>query len=324
MKCITKFCRVTAVFLACTLFMSGCGLPYSFAYDPDSSVTSFRLNDSKTDGRADSFASSLCITNGNDDQDQLDLGENEAAGLFDIKNAKTIYGQNLLAQMQPASLTKVMTALVALQNCQPDQMLTATENVKITESGAQVAGIKAGDKMTLDQALHILLIESANDAAVLIAENVGGSVDGFTKMMNDEAKKLGATGCNFVNPNGLTASEHYVTAYDMYLILNAASQYELFNQIISMSSYSTEYYDASGNAVSIETTSTNQYIKGTVDAPDNITVIGGKTGTTDAAGHCLILYVKNAPGDPFIAVILNTKNIDELYDHMNKLLALIK
>ena len=91
-----------------------------------------------------------------------------------------------------------------------------------------------------------------------------------------------------------------------------------------MSSYSTEYYDASGNAVSIETTSTNQYIKGTVDAPDNITVIGGKTGTTDAAGHCLILYVKNAPGDPFIAVILNTKNIDELYDHMNKLLALIK
>ena len=226
--------------------------------------------------------------------------------------------------MQPASLTKVMTALVALQNCQPDQMLTATENVKITESGAQVAGIKAGDKMTLDQALHILLIESANDAAVLIAENVGGSVDGFTKMMNDEAKKLGATGCNFVNPNGLTASEHYVTAYDMYLILNAASQYELFNQIISMSSYSTEYYDASGNAVSIETTSTNQYIKGTVDAPDNITVIGGKTGTTDAAGHCLILYVKNAPGDPFIAVILNTKNIDELYDHMNKLLALIK
>src|SRR5574344_2627311 len=113
--------------------MSGCGLPYSFAYDPDSSVTSFRLNDSKTDGRADSFASSLCITSGNDNQDQLDLGENEAAGLFDIKNAKTIYGQNLLAQMQPASLTKVMTALVALQNCQPDQMLTATENVKITE-----------------------------------------------------------------------------------------------------------------------------------------------------------------------------------------------
>jgi D-alanyl-D-alanine carboxypeptidase len=303
--------------------MTGCGLSYDFAYDPDSSVTSFRLNDSNTEGRADSFAGSLCITDGNDDQAKLDLGENEAAGLFDLKNAKTVYGQNLLAQMQPASLTKVMTALVAIQNCQPDQILTATSNVNITESGAQVAGLKAGDKMTLDQALHILLIESANDAAVLIAENVGGSVDGFTKMMNDEAQKLGATGCHFVNPNGLTVSEHYVTAYDMYLIFNAASQYELFNQIIAMPTYSTEYYDGSGNKVSIEAKTTDQYVKGTVKAPDNITVIGGKTGTTDAAGHCLILYVKNAPGDPYIAVILNTKTVDELYDHMNKLLALI-
>ena len=110
MKCITKFCRVTAVFLACTLFMSGCGLPYSFAYDPDSSVTSFRLNDSKTDGRADSFASSLCITNGNDDQDQLDLGENEAANKFDAAILKVLNEGKTLTSDLGGSATTIEVA----------------------------------------------------------------------------------------------------------------------------------------------------------------------------------------------------------------------
>ncbi len=303
--------------------MTGCGLSYDFGYDPDSSVTSFKLNDSADDGRADSFASDLCVADGDVNKDKLSLGKNEAAGLFDLKNRKTMYGCNLLEQMEPASLTKVMTALVALQNSTTDQMLTATDAVHITESGAQLAGIKAGDKMTLDQALHILLIESANDAAVMIAENIGGSVDGFTKMMNDEAKRLGATGCHFVNANGLTETDHYVTAYDLYLIFNAAAQYELFNQIIAMPEYSTEYYDGSGKAVSIKIKSTDLYIKGTVNAPANITIIGGKTGTTNAAGHCLILYVKNAPGNPYIAVILNAPTRDDLYKHMDQLLSLI-
>jgi D-alanyl-D-alanine carboxypeptidase (penicillin-binding protein 5/6) len=240
------------------------------------------------------------------------------------KIPRRLYGCNLLEQMEPASLTKGNdSALVALQNTPTDQMLTATDAVNITESGAQLAGIRAGDKMTLDQALHILLINSANDAAVMIAENVGGSVDGFTKMMNDEAKKLGATGCHFVNANGLTESDHYVTAYDLYLIFNAATQFELFNQIIAMPEYSTEYYDGQGKAVSLSVKSTDLYVKGSVDAPDNITIIGGKTGTTDAAGHCLILYVKDAPGNPYIAVILNAPTRDDLYKQMNELLSLI-
>lgn len=323
-RCINnKIKCITAILLLCSTVLTGCGLSYDFGYDPDSSVTSFRLNDTANKGRVSSFASGLCVTEGDADKDKLSLGKNEAAGLFDIKNSETIYGCNLLEQMEPASLTKVMTALVALQNTPTDQMLTATDAVNITESGAQLAGIRAGDKMTLDQALHILLINSANDAAVMIAENVGGSVDGFTKMMNDEAKKLGATGCHFVNANGLTESDHYVTAYDLYLIFNAATQFELFNQIIAMPEYSTEYYDGQGKAVSLSVKSTDLYVKGSVDAPDNITIIGGKTGTTDAAGHCLILYVKDAPGNPYIAVILNAPTRDDLYKQMNELLSLI-
>ena len=122
--------------------------------------------------------------------------------------------------MYPASLTKVMTALVALQNASPDTVLTATDSVKITESGAQLCGLKAGDTMTLDQALHILLMYSANDAAMLIAENIGGSVDHFVEMMNEEAQRLGATNTSFANPHGLSDDNHYTSAYDLYLIFN--------------------------------------------------------------------------------------------------------
>ena len=114
-----------------------------------------------------------------------------AAVLFDVNNKKVLYSKNAHERLYPASLTKVMTALVALQNASPDTVLTATDSVKITESGAQLCGLKAGDTMTLDQALHILLMYSANDAAMLIAENIGGSVDHFVEMMNEEAQRLG-------------------------------------------------------------------------------------------------------------------------------------
>ena len=111
-----------------------------------------------------------------------------------------------------------MTAVVALKYGNPDDVITATSNVNITESGAVLCGLKEGDRLTLNQALHALLMKSANDAAVAIAEHIGGSVEQFAEMMNEEARAIGATNSHFVNPHGLTADDHYVTAYDMYLI----------------------------------------------------------------------------------------------------------
>ena len=102
--------------------------------------------------------------------------------------------------------------------------------------------------MTLDQALHILLMYSANDAAMLIAENVGGSVDHFVEMMNEEAMRLGATNTSFANPHGLSDDNHFTTAYDLYLIFNEAIKYDSFNEIIHMTSYQTTFYDKDGKA----------------------------------------------------------------------------
>ena len=197
---------------------------------------------------------------------------------------------------------------------------TATESVIITESGAQLCGLKVGDRMTLNQALHILLLNSANDAAMLIAENVGGSVDNFLKMMNEEAKALGATNSSFVNPHGLSDDNHYTTAYDLYLIFNEAVKYEKFTEIISMTGYETSYTDKKGKTKEFTCRNTNWYLNGNATAPENITVLGGKTGATSAARQCLLIYSKDTSGAPYISVILKSESRDILYKQMSELL----
>ena len=139
--------------------------------------------------------------------------------------------------------------------------------------------------------------------------------------MNREAARLGATNSHFVNPHGLTAEGHMVTAYDMYLIFNAAMQYDIFSEIINMTEYSTSYLDAKGNAKEITVSNTNAYLRGEQQAPSGVTVIGGKTGTTQAAGHCLILLARDTGGNPYISVIMRDTDSGELYSDMSELLS---
>ena len=125
-------------------------------------------------------------------------------------------------KIYPASTTKLMTALVALENADLSDVVTVSQNADMNSFAADEAtcGIQAGDKITLSDLLYGLLLHSGNDNATAIAEYVGGSMDGFAKMMNKEAKKLMATGTHFVNSNGLHNDDHYTTAYDLYLIFN--------------------------------------------------------------------------------------------------------
>lgn len=321
MRCTNRKKITAAVLLLSSLTICGCGnLKYDFAYDPNYGVSSFQIMNSRKDLEADSFAEDLCIVSEDVLVDSVDVEQATAACLFDVANSEVLYSKNAHMQLYPASLTKVMTALVALKNGSMDQILTATDAVKITEPGAQLCKLKPGDSMTLDQALHILLLYSANDVANLIADNLGGSVDGFVDMMNEEALRIGATNTHFANPHGLTQENHYTTAYDMYLIFNEALKCEAFTQIIHMNSYDTVYKDADGNDKELSIGTTNRYLKGDFDPPDKVTVIGGKTGTTDAAGHCLILLSKDTSGNSYISVILRDATSDDLYDDMSDLL----
>lgn len=308
------------LFMVCA--PAGCGdLSYEMAYQVDSDISSFNAVARQETRTAAPFAADLCVIVGNNiKDDSADMSSAEAAGLFGLDEREVIFAKNVHERLYPASLTKVMTALVALENGRLNQVLTASNAVNITEAGAQLCGLKSGDTMTLDQALRILIVYSANDVAMLIAENIGGSVEGFVQMMNDKAKEIGATNTNFMNPHGLTDLNHYTTAYDLYLIFNEAIKYETFNEIIHMSGYQTVYYDKDGREKNFDKRTTNRFVNGGQKAPANVTVIGGKTGTTSAAGHCLILLSRDESGSPYISVILRSETTDSLYAGMEDLL----
>lgn len=325
MKCTNKIISAGLVFCLCMMFLTGCGKEnYALPYDTYSANSSFTVLSTIHADRAETFAADLCIANENINENMVDMSEAEAAGLFSLSDGKTLYAKNVHEVLYPASLTKVMTALVALKNGNRDDVLIASANAKVTESGATVCGLKPGDTMTLDQALKILLLYSANDVAIMIAEQYGGTVENFCEMMNEEARSIGATNCNFVNPNGLTDENHFVTAYDMYLIFQEACKYEFFKEIIGMSSYSTVYHDANGKEINFEKNNSNQYISGNAAAPSGITVLGGKTGTTSAAKSCLVLLSSDTSGKSYVSVILKASERGILYTEMTDLLGIIQ
>lgn len=323
MKCTSKKkkCAFLCVLLTAGI-LTGCGnLSYNMAYHTDYDVSSFNVVSRQDARMASPFAAALCVAAGDVvAENSPDMSQVEAAALFGLDRKEVLYARNIHERLHPASLTKVLTALVALENGQLGQTLTATDAVNITESGAVLCGLKRGDTMTLDQALRILLVYSANDAAMLIAENIGGSVEHFVEMMNEKAHALGATNSHFTNPHGLTDSDHYTTAYDLYLIFNAAVQYDTFNEIIHMSGYQTVFYDKDGKEKAFDKSNSNKFLQGAYQAPANVTVIGGKTGTTSAAGNCLILLSRDENGSPYISVILRAEDPDVLYGRMVDLL----
>ena len=319
MRCINKAHVTAGIFIIISVLLNACSGSIQLPFDPDSSNGSFNIITQESTG-VKPFAADICVTDNDFEKLSLAIDESESGGLFDATDAETVYAKNVHEKLNPASLTKVMTAYIALKYGHLEDTLTASSNVLITESGAQLLGIKEGDKMTLEQALNALLLYSANDAGVLIAEYLSGSVESFASVMNEEAKKLGATNTHFTNPHGLTDDEHYTTSYDLYLMFNAAMQYEDFRKIINTREYKSTYRDRDGNPKNIEISTTNAYLKGDIDAPSNVSVIGGKTGTTKAAKSCLILLSNGSNGHTYISVILGATDHDSLYKNMTTLL----
>ena len=309
--------------LAASLSMTGCSRGYISSYSDNINRSSYSLTgvsavSANFNGKAKLYAEDMAVPG---EGTVLDIGPVNAAGLFDLEGGRTVIENDITKKIYPASITKIMTALLAIKyGGDMDQMLTASSHVPDMEWQAQKIGIEKGDKMTLDQALHYLMVYSANDAAVLIAEHVGRDYDDFIDMMNEEAEKLGATKTHFVNPHGLHDEDHYTTAYDLFLIFSECLKYDKFRELIDLNYYSTVFHDKDGNIRAIEVPSTDNYLMGYVNPPSKIKVIGGKTGTTDQAGSCLILLSKNAEGREFVSVVLGAIDGNEVYTAMNRLL----
>ena len=193
--------------------------------------------------QAETLSADLCVGETSVPLNDISFSSQVKAGLFDLDHKKVLFAQNMYDQVYPASITKIMTALLAM------------------------------------------------------------------------------TGTHFANPHGLHDENHYTTAYDVYLMLYAAYQHTEFQNTMSMSSYTLNMTHADGTAGTIYLSSTDKYLTGEKNAPENVTVLGGKTGTTDEAGSCLALVSQNAYGEPFISVILHASTKVELYEDMNTLLS---
>lgn len=251
------------------------------------------------------------------DTNQIDSKSGLLAGIDTLEN---VYGKNVYDRVYPASVTKIMTALIALEKANFSDKVTFTEDMVVTEYGAKLCGFNVGDELTVEQLFYSLLIYSGNDAANALAIHIGGSIEGFSDMMNKKAKNLGCVDTHFVNPSGLHDNDHYTSAYDLYLIFNECLKYDSFIDAIRQRSYSISYKDASGEIIENYYTTTNQYFVDAYDYPDSVRVLGGKTGTTDEAGSCLILYDVDKNSQGYISVILGADDSDELYSEMNILL----
>ena len=204
----------------------------------------------------------------------------EAACLIDADTGRILYRVNPDKWVHPASTTKIVTMITALDQGKDklDKPLHISWEAANTEPSS--LGIAPGDQITLKEAMRGMMVVSGNDAAVAVAETVGGSVAGFADMMNAEAVKMGATHSHFVNPNGLTAAGHHTTAVDMArMAAYGLKHYPEFAYTVALPSYQMRYIDGHTKYV----TTTNHFLTSGYEGASGV-----KTGYTQAAGDCLV------------------------------------
>ena len=230
--------------------------------------------------------------------------------VMDAKSGQILYEKDAHTKKYPASITKILTALVALENGDLDSQITMSEDaVWGIERGSSHIALDVGEQITLEDALYAVMLVSANEAAWGVAEHVGGSLSEFCDMMNEKAKSLGCENTHFVNANGLHDDNHYTTAYDMALITRAAIKNEKFMEITS-----TNYYEIAPTNKNSETRYLWQDNKLINESSEYYYSYcqGGKTGFTDEAGGTLVAWAKYNDLQ-LICVTLNASTNSENY-----------
>ena len=257
----------------------------------------------------------LCVLTDKKINELKDKPSFNAKAVIVSSGEEAIYSKNSFKKMYPASLTKMMTAYVVFdKESNLDRAVKIDgESIKITEPLAKKMRLMDGDEITIRELLNAALVTSANDAAKALAVAVAGSEEKFAVLMNEEAKKIGATHSRFVNSTGLHDNAHYSTLYDLYIIFNELLKNPEFVKIINQGSYTLKYKNFAGAEVTKTIASTNQYLTGTYKVPDGYTVIGGKTGTTDEAGSCIFMSFKSSADKNYIVGVLKASDSLNLY-----------
>lgn len=238
----------------------------------------------------------------------------EAGIVMDMNSGAVLYAKNIDAKEFPASITKIMTALVALENSElTDKVHFTEESVAFLEYGDASIGMQPGEEITMEDALYGMLLASANEVAYAIADTVGNGYDNFIRMMNEKAEELGCTNTHFTNPHGLHNEDHYVSARDMAVIAAAAFQHEEFRKITN----TYEHRIPPTNLVNEERVF-QQYHQMLYDGTDTFyePCVGGKTGYTDQALSTLVSYLDNGELQ-LVSVNLKTHGVHVYPDTKN-------
>lgn len=240
----------------------------------------------------------------------------ESAILIEPTTGTIIYEKDPHKKMYPASITKIMTALLAIENCKMnDTVVYSKKNLDSLTAEDSNIQCQVGEKMSVKDCLYALMLSSANETATALAEHIAGSSEAFAKLMNERAKQAGATDTHFANPNGLHDDNHYVTAYDMSMIMKAAIQYPVFLDVI----HTTEYTIPANNKRTEPFQSYQRHKMLFTTSPYyDADVIGGKTGYTDQAGKTLVTYAKR--GNVSLISVVMKSNGDQVFDDTKKLL----
>lgn len=236
----------------------------------------------------------------------------KAAYVINTVTGKIFYEKNAHERMFPASTTKILSALVVLENCQLTETAIVSQNaVDLVPEGYSDADLQVGEELKIKDLLYALLIPSANEAANVLAEHVSGSISDFADLCNKRAKELGCEDLHFVNPSGIHDDDHYCTAYDLYLIAKECQKYDIFNQIVTTTSFtvpSTEIYPYSDRTFA-NTNSLIQPASWTYYYPY---CTGIKTGYTTPAGECLVASSSHDNIDLISVVLGGETNSDGL------------
>ena len=213
----------------------------------------------------------------------------ESVMMVEVNTGAVMYSKNIDTKRYPASTTKILTCLIALERCSMNETVSFSARAVDIDPGDSSIDALEGEEMSLKDCLYGLMLPSGNDCANAIAEHIGGSIEGFAAIMNERAQEIGCTGSHFVNPNGLFDPDHYTTAEDLCRISRVAFNNSAFVEIVSHANYTIPATNKSeprsiSNTNYMIIPNTNYY---------NDTVVGGKTGYLPESGRCLVTLAEN-------------------------------
>lgn len=239
----------------------------------------------------------------------------KTAIVMDMDTGEVLYAKGIDEKRAPASTTKIMTAMLAIEKVPFETQITFTDEVNNIEAGSTHIGIKPGETLTMKDCAYAILLASANEVSSGVAEYIGTTVPAFVDMMNQRAKELGCTNTHFVNANGLYDENHYTTARDLAIIAKAAFQNETFREVIK-----TPYYIVPKTNITDEERWLNNHHKMVLQGSEHYEgCLGGKTGYTEKAGNTLITYAER-DGRKLVCVLLADINIVAQYTDTKALL----